>query len=127
MASSGESSRTRRVGEQIQRELALLIQQDVKDPRVKWVTISAVKVTKDFSHANVFFTVLGDYNETVDKNVQAGLEKASGFLRRELGRKIKLRIVPELHFKYDDSTVRGTELSSLIDAAIASDKNNTGE
>ena len=122
MASSGESSRTRRVGEQIQRELALLIQQDVNDPRVKWVTISAVKVTKDFSHANIFFTVLGDYNETVDKNVQAGLEKASGFLRRELGRKIKVRMVPELHFKYDDSTVRGTELSSLIDAAIASDK-----
>ncbi len=122
MSSSAESSRTRRVGEQIQRELALLIQQEVKDPRVKWVTVSAVKVTKDFSHANVFFTVLGDYNETVDKNVQAGLEKASGFLRRELGRRIKLRITPELHFKYDDSTVRGTELSSLIDAAIAADK-----
>lgn len=122
MASSGESSRTRRVGEQIQRELALLIQQEVKDPRVKWVTVSAVKVTKDFSHANVFFTVLGDYNETVDKDVQAGLERASGFLRRELGRKIKLRITPELHFKYDDSTVRGTELSSLIDAAVAADK-----
>ncbi len=122
MASSVESSRTRRVGEQIQRELALLIQQEVKDPRVKWVTISAVKVTKDFSHANVFFTVLGDYNETVDKKVQAGLEKARGFLRRELGRRIKLRITPELHFKYDDSTVRGTELSSLIDAAIAADK-----
>ena len=122
MASSSESSRSRRVGEQIQRELAQLIQLEVKDPRVKWVTVSAVKVSKDFSHAVVFFTVLGDYNETVDKNVLSGLEKAGGFLRRELGRRIKLRIVPELHFKYDDSTVRGTQLTSLIDAAIASDK-----
>ena len=122
MASSSESSRSRRVGEQIQRELAQLIQMEVKDPRVKWVTISAVKVSKDFSHALIYFTVLGDYNETVDKNVLAGLEKASGFLRRELGRRIKLRIIPELHFKYDDSTVRGTHLSSLIDAAIAADK-----
>lgn len=122
MASSSESSRSRRVGEQIQRELAQLIQMEVKDPRVKWVTISAVKVSKDFSHALIYFTVLGDYNETVDKNVLAGLEKASSFLRRELGRRIKLRIIPELHFKYDDSTVRGTHLSSLIDAAIAADK-----
>ncbi len=122
MASSSESSRSRRVGEQIQRELAQLIQMEVKDPRVKWVTVSAVKVSKDFSHALIYFTVLGDYNETVDKNVLAGLEKASGFLRRELGRRIKLRIIPELHFKYDDSTVRGTHLSSLIDAAIAADK-----
>jgi len=122
MASSSESSRSRRVGEQIQRELAQLIQQEVKDPRVKWVTVSAVKVSKDFSHATAYFTVLGDYNETVDNNVLAGLEKASGFLRRELGRRIKLRIVPELHFKYDDSTVRGTHLTGLIDAAIASDK-----
>jgi len=122
MPSSSESSRSRRVGEQIQRELAQLIQQEVKDPRVKWVTISTVKVSKDFSHAIAYFTVLGDYNETVDKNVLAGLEKAGGFLRRELGRRIKMRIVPELHFKYDDSTVRGTHLSSLIDAAIASDK-----
>ena len=122
MASSSESSRSRRVGEQIQRELAQLIQMEVKDPRVKWVTVSAVKVTKDFSHATIFFTVLGDYNETVDNNVLAGLEKAGGFLRRELGRRIKMRIVPELHFKYDDSTVRGTQLTSLIDAAIESDK-----
>ncbi|MDH3326409.1 MAG: 30S ribosome-binding factor RbfA [Gammaproteobacteria bacterium] len=122
MASSSESSRSRRVGEQIQRELAQLIQQEVKDPRIKWVTVSAVKASKDFSHATIFFTVLGDYNEDVDKNVLVGLEKASGFLRRELGRRMKLRIVPELHFKYDDSTVRGTHLTGLIDAAIASDK-----
>jgi len=116
------NSRTRRVGEQIQRELAQLIQKDVKDPRVKWVTISAVKVTKDFSHATIFFTVIGNYEETVDQEILDGLSRITGFLRRELGSRIKLRITPELHFKYDVSTIRGDRLASLIDAAVASDK-----
>jgi len=119
--SKEESSRSRRVGEQIQRELAELIQQEVKDPRIKWVTISAVRVTKDFSHATVFFTVIGNYEETVDKDILIGLEKASGFLRRELGHRMKLRIVPQIHFKYDASTIKGDKLAHLIDAAVASD------
>ena len=116
------SNRSRRVGEQIQRELAELVQHEVKDPRVKWVTISAVRVTKDFSHATVYFTVIGNYEETVDQEVLFGLEKASGFLRRELGHRMKLRTVPQLHFKYDASSIRGDRLTGLIDAAIASDK-----
>ena len=118
------NSRIRRVGEQIQRVLAELLQHEVKDPRVKWVTISAVKVTKDFSHATVFFTVIGNYEETVDPEIIEGLDRTTGFLRRELGRQIKLRITPELHFKYDISTIRGDRLASLIDAAVASDKKN---
>jgi len=117
-----EGGRTRRVGEQIQRELAELLQHEVKDPRVKWVTVSAVRVTKDFSHATVYFTVLGNYTEVVDKQVLAGLEKASGYLRRELAHRIKLRITPQLHFEYDASTIKGDRLASLIDAAVASDK-----
>lgn len=121
-SSDNEGGRTRRVGEQIQRELADLIQYEVKDPRVKWVTISGVKVTKDFSHATVYFTVLGNYTEVVDKQVIAGLEKASGFLRRELAHRIKLRTTPQLHFEYDTSTIKGDRLASLIDAAVASDK-----
>jgi len=126
-AFEGGSSRVRRVGEQIQRELAQLLQQEVKDPRVKWVTISAVKVTKDFSHATVFFTVIGNYEETVDPEIIEGLDRTTGYLRRELGRRIKLRITPELHFKYDISTIRGDKLASLIDAAVESDKNNKSE
>ncbi len=122
MSSNEVSSRSRRVGEQIQRELAELIQHEVKDPRVKWVTISAVRVTKDFSHATVFFTVLGNYEETVDEDVITGLDKASGFLRRELAHRMKLRITPQLHFKYDASSIKGDKLAGLIDAAVASDK-----
>jgi len=118
------NSRTRRVGEQIQRVLAELLQKDVKDPSVKWVTISAVKVTKDFSHATVFFTVIGNFEETVDPEIIDGLGRATGYLRRELGRQIKLRITPELHFKYDVSTIRGDRLATMIDDAVASDKKN---
>jgi len=117
-----ESSRTRRVGEQIQRELAQLIQFEVKDPRVQWVTISSVKVTRDFSHATVYFTVLGKDADEVDASVEAGLFKAAGYLRKELGHRIKLRTIPQLHFKYDDSTERGNKLVHLIDQAVASDK-----
>ncbi len=117
-----ESSRSRRVGEQIQRELAQLIQFEVKDPRVEWVTISAVKVSRDFSHATVYYTVLGKTAEELDASVEAGLGKAAGFLRRELGHRMKLRTIPQLHFKYDDSTERGNRLAHLIDQAVAADK-----
>ena len=117
-----DNNRTRRVSEQIQRELAQLIQFEVKDPRIKWVTISAVRVSKDFSHAVVFYTVLGQEDENVDENVLNGLTKASSFLRRELGHKLKLRTIPQLHFKFDDSTIRGNRLTNLINEAIASDK-----
>lgn len=117
-----ESSRSRRVGEQIQRELAILLQQEVKDPRVKWVTVSAVKVSRDFSHATVYFTVIGNYTETVDDSVLQGLAKASGFLRRELGHRLKLRTIPQLHFRYDDTMIRGNRLASLIEEAVESDK-----
>lgn len=117
-----ESSRSRRVGEQIQRELAQLIQFEVKDPRVTWVTISAVKVTRDFSHATVYFTVLGKNADEIDPSVEAGLQKAAGFLRKELGHRIKIRTIPQLHFKYDDTTEKGNRLVHLINQAVASDK-----
>jgi len=117
-----ESNRTRRVGEQIKRELAQLFQSDVKDPRLKWVTISSVKVSKDFSHATVFFTIIGHFEETVDDIILQSLENTSRFLRKELGKRIKLRLTPELHFQYDESTIRGDRLATLIDTAIASDK-----
>ncbi len=116
------NGRSRRVGEQIQRELAQLIQFEVKDPRVQWVTLSAVNVTRDFSHATVHYTVLGKNANEIDPSVEAGLNNAAGFLRRELGRRIKLRSIPQLHFKYDDSIERGNRLVNLIDQAIEADK-----
>lgn len=111
-----EFSRTLRVGEQLQRELAVLIQQEVKDPRVGMVTVSAVEVSKDLSHAKVFVTILGNSGDAQD-SVKA-LNHAASYLRRELGHRIALRTVPALQFVYDASVERGARLSSLIEAAV---------
>lgn len=114
--------RTRRVGEQMQRELAALIRDEVKDPRVGMVTVLAVEVTRDLAHAKVFVTVLGDA-EARDASL-AALNKAAGFLRHELGQRMLTRTVPQLRFVYDESTERGSRLSALIDQAVASDKHD---
>ena len=117
-----EYSRTQRVADQIQRELAGLIQREVKDPRVGMATVSAVEVSRDLSHAKVFVTILnGDEDQQeITESVKA-LNNASGFLRSQLGQRMKLRIVPTLRFHFDDSLSRGNYLSNLIDQARASD------
>jgi ribosome-binding factor A len=114
-------ARTERVAEQIQRELAELIRLEVKDPRVRMVTLTGVEVARDYSHAKVFYTTL----EGSSKAVQQGLERASGFLRSQLAHAMKLRITPQLHFVYDSSVERGVHLSQLIDQAVASDHPST--
>ncbi|MCO4836647.1 MAG: 30S ribosome-binding factor RbfA [Oceanospirillaceae bacterium] len=117
-----EYSRTQRVADQIQRELASLIQREVKDPRVGMATVSAVEVSRDLSHAKVFVTIFNgseDEQEIVE-SIKA-LNSAAGFLRSQLGQRMKLRIVPTLRFHYDDSLSRGNYLSNLIDQARASD------
>lgn len=116
-------ARTDRVAEQIQRELAELIRLEVKDPRVRMVTLTAVEVTADYSHAKVYYTTLGD----ADRKVQQGLERASGFLRSQLAHAMKLRVIPQLHFVYDASVERGARLSQLIDQAVASDHRDPDE
>lgn len=112
-------SRTLRVAEQVQRELADLIRLEIKDPRVGMVTLTGVEVAADYGHAKVYFTLLGDTDQV--SAATEGLNHAAGFLRRELGRRIKLRTVPQLHFVFDESVERGMRLSSLIDSAIAGD------
>ncbi|MBI5461935.1 MAG: 30S ribosome-binding factor RbfA [Gammaproteobacteria bacterium] len=114
--------RTRRIGEQMQRELAALIRTEVKDPRVGMVTVSAVEVTRDLAHAKVFVTVLGD--ETARHDSLTALNKAAGFLRHELGQRMLTRTVPQLRFVYDESIEHGSRLSALIDAAVASDRHD---
>jgi ribosome-binding factor A len=118
-----EFSRSRRVGEQIQRELAELVQRELKDPRLGMVTISAVEVSRDMSVAKVFFTVLGEDHD--EKSSLEALARASGFLRRELGHRMRLRSVPELRFHYDHSIEKGSRLSALINEAVASDKEHS--
>ncbi|MGB8516316.1 MAG: 30S ribosome-binding factor RbfA [Gallionella sp.] len=111
-------ARTDRVGQQMQREVAELIRLEINDPRVRLVTITGVEVAGDYSHAKIFFTRLdGKHAEA-----QEGLDRASGFLRKQLSRSLKLRIMPQLHFVFDGSVERGSHLSQLIDQAVASDK-----
>lgn len=109
--------RSRRIADQIQRELSEIIRLELKDPRVGMVTLTEVEVSHDQSHARVFFTSMGDdVAETL-----RGLQHATGFLRSELAHRMKLRVVPQLQFKFDESVERGMRLSSLIDAAVADD------
>ena len=113
-------SRTRRVGEQIQRELADLLMHEVKDPRVHLVTVTGVDVVRDFSQATVYVTTLDP--DHADEELLRALGRAAGFLRSQLGRRMKIRSVPALHFQYDRSIENGMRLSALIDSAVASDQ-----
>lgn len=113
-----EFSRSQRIAEQIQRELAELIRLEVKDPRVGFITLTGVEVSPDYAHAKVFFSTLDAEHLS---GTQAGLRQAAGFLRHELGRRIRLHNIPELHFEYDASIEQGVRLSKLIDEAIDSD------
>jgi ribosome-binding factor A len=111
--------RTRRVGEQLQRELASLIRDEISDPRLGMVSISAVEVSRDLSHAKVFFSTLGDQHDA-DVSLQV-LQGAAGFLRHMLGKQLAMRHVPQLHFKQDHSLEQGARLSALIDSAVRAD------
>ena len=116
-----EYSRTQRVADQIQKELAQLIQLEMKDPRLGMVTVSAVEVSRDMSFADIYVSFLGvDDQQKIDQSLKV-LSQATGFLRSQLARAIKLRFTPQLRFFYDNSLRRGAYLSSLIDEAIAQD------
>src|ERR671919_163733 len=104
--------RTQRVGESIREVLGELIQRNVKDPRVGFVTITAVRVTPDLSKAHVYYTVLGDERER--RATEAGLESAKPFLRTETGRRVRLKTVPDLEFHLDDAPETGQRVDTII-------------
>jgi len=118
-----EFSRLDRIADQMQRELAVMIQREVKDPRLDaMITVSGVKVSKDLGYADIYVTVLGkeDNPEIIAENM-AILKQAAGFLRGRIGQSIKLRVIPQLRFHYDESVQRGQYLSSLIERAVNED------
>lgn len=121
-------SRTDRIADQMQRDLADLIRLSVKDPRVGMVTINAVRVAKDLGYADVYVTLLtvDDVNaqsEQVRSTIKV-LNGAAGFLRTELGKRIKLRTIPQLRFHFDESVGEGRRLDGLIRQARAKDSSN---
>ena len=111
--------RSERVAGQLRRDLAKLIQQEIKDPAVGFVSLSDVEVTRDLSHAKVFITVFEP--EKAKDSLQA-LQHAASFLRRRLSQELRLRHVPELHFVHDDSVEKGSHIDELIAKALHSDK-----
>ena len=110
------TARSARIADQIQRELAELVRLELRDPRVGMITLTGVELSRDQSHAKVFFTVLGSPSEAED--ALQGLQRAAGFLRSQLAHRLTTRKVPELHFAYDESVERGMRLSQLIDEAV---------
>lgn len=110
-------SRALRIADQIQRELADIIRNELNDPRVGMITLTGVEVSHDYSHAKVFYTTLR--SESDNFLTGKGLEHAAGFLRSHLSHRLKIRIIPQLHFIYDESIERGMRLSQLIDEAVA--------
>ena len=106
--------RPRKVADLIQRELSDLLRREVRDPRVGMVTLTAVDVSPDLSHAKVFYTLL---DKAHLEETQRGLDRAAGYLRSQIAHRIKLYTTPELRFAYDESVERGDRLSRLIDSA----------
>ena len=107
--------RSDRVGEQLFKEIAELIEHRVKDPRVRVVTVTGVDLSTDLKFAKVYYSVLGDDPVTV-KDADKGLTSAKGYIKREIGRRMELRYVPELVFMHDTSLKRGVEMEKLLDS-----------
>ncbi|KJZ14758.1 MAG: 30S ribosome-binding factor RbfA [Marinomonas sp.] len=125
---ASEFSRTSRIGDQLQKELASIIQFEVKDPRLGIITINEVRVAKDLGYADIYYTVLGmDDKPEKLADSQTALDSASNFLRRRASQEIKLRVMPQLRFHYDDSVVNGAKMSALIDEAIKADAKHNPE
>ena len=111
--------RSERVAGSLRRELAQLIQMEVKDPEVGFISLSDVEVSRDLAHAKVFVTVFE--SDKAGASLKA-LKRAAGYLRRRLGQEMRIRSVPELHFHHDASVETGERMDDLIEAAVASDR-----
>ena len=108
-----EFGRNARIASQMQKELALLLQRGIKDPRLGFVTVNEVEVSKDLAVAKVFVTVMNADSKTVARNVEI-LNEAAPYLRHEVGKRIRMRSVPELRFYYDESLDTGMRMDAIF-------------
>ncbi|GAB5451426.1 MAG: 30S ribosome-binding factor RbfA [Halioglobus sp.] len=117
-----EYARTQRVADFLQREVALLIQRELRDPRIGMVSLTGVEVSRDLGYARIYFTRIGsDSGEDASEATEA-LNKAAGFLRSQLSRGSRMRSMPQLRFIFDSSVGRGRDLEALIDRAAGADR-----
>lgn len=117
-----EYSRTQRVADYLQRELAGIIQREVRDPRLGMVSVTGVQVSRDLGYAKVYYTLLGADNSEEAAEATAVLNKASGFLRSQVSKDSAMRSVPQLRFYFDASVGRGRDMETLIRRAADADR-----
>ncbi|SHJ57313.1 ribosome-binding factor A [Anaerobranca californiensis DSM 14826] len=106
------SQRTVRLAENIKYEINDIIRKNIKDPRIGFLTITSVELTKDLKHCTIYLSFWGD--EKVRKEGFEGLERAKGFIRTELGKRLTIRYTPELHFKFDESLEHGAKIAQIL-------------
>ncbi len=122
-----EFGRPQRVSQELQKEIAMILQREIKDPRLgMMVTVSGVEVSRDLAYAKVFVTFLNDKDEEAVKNGLKALKEASGYIRILLGKAMRLRIVPELTFFYDNSLIEGMRMSNLVSSVVKNDAERRG-
>ena len=120
-------TRTQRIGDFLQQELARLLQSTLSDPRLKMVSVTGVDVSRDLAHAKVYFTQMGVDDAESAAATAAVLDRASGFLRSEIARTATLRTVPKLRFCFDESVGRGRHMEALIRTVRAADTQSSAE
>jgi len=116
-----EFSRSERMAEQLRRELAEIVRDEMKDPRLGFVSFTEIRMSRDLSHAVIYCSILN--SEQQDEAIEV-LNRAVGFIRKEIGRRIRARIVPTLKFVVDESVTRGVAMDELISKALKSDQTN---
>ena len=122
-----EFERTQRVNHYLHQELARLLQSTVREPRVQDVNLTGVEVSRDLSHAKVFFTLMSDVTSEERAEISAVLSRVSGFLRSELAKQSSMRTVPRFSFRFDESVGRGRDIESLLREVRAADAQLHGE
>ncbi|MCI0667546.1 MAG: 30S ribosome-binding factor RbfA [Methylococcaceae bacterium] len=108
-----EFSRSQRVASQMQRELAIILQSEIKDPRLGFITVNEVELSRDLSVAKVYFTVLGKAHDQVEQDREI-FARSIPFIRRELGKRMRIRVLPELRFIHDESIDQGMRIDRLL-------------
>ncbi|EAS62508.1 30S ribosome-binding factor RbfA [Photobacterium angustum] len=121
-----EFSRTQRVAQQLQKELALILQRELKEPRLAMTTISSVDVSRDMGYAKVYITFLTIGDQTEEESLAILREKAP-YIRSLLGKQIRLRVTPELNFIFDQSLTEGMRISNLVSKAVRDDEDRRGD
>ena len=119
-----EFLRSDRMAEQLRRELAEIVRDEIKDPRLGFVSFTEVRMSRDLSHAVIYCSLFNHDNQQEAIDV---LNRAVGFIRKEIARRIRARIVPTLKFVIDESVVRGALMDDLISEAVNSDKKNSND